>query len=331
MSNIGKKVLGFGLALGMATGLSVADSKNAQAAWEPRKPVEFVIMAGKGGGADRMARLMQSVIEKNGWSSKPLTPINKPGGSGAEALLHLKNKGKSDPNHTVMVTLNSFYTTPLRQPRLKVDSLAFSPIARMAEDTFLLWVHKDSGIKTLEEFIAAAKKAGKGWVMGGTGKASEDNLLTDFLNDAYGLSIKYVPYKGGGKVAKELAGKHINSSVNNPSEALGFYEAGTLIPLAAFTSERLPLFPDVPTFREKGKEFSYLMQRSVVGAPGMSNEAQAYYQGLFKKVFASDEWQTYRKKKSLQGDFLTGGGLKDYWKREAGVHKTLLKKLGAIK
>jgi Uncharacterized protein conserved in bacteria len=70
-------------------------------AWEPQKPVEFVIMAGAGGGADKMARLMQMLIEKKGWSSMPLTPINKPGGSGAEALVHLKNKSKfgSQPHH----------------------------------------------------------------------------------------------------------------------------------------------------------------------------------------------------------------------------------------
>ena len=115
-------------------------------AWEPKKPVDFVIMAGQGGGADKMARLMQTIIEKHNLSSKPFVPINKPGGSGAEALIHLK--GKQGDDHTVMVTLNSFYTTPLRQPNLKVDISTFTPIGRMAEDTFLLWVHKDSGINS---------------------------------------------------------------------------------------------------------------------------------------------------------------------------------------
>ena len=59
-------------------GLLLLFSPMSLYAWEPKKPVEFVIMAGKGGGADKMARLMQTVIEKNGWSSMPLTPINKP-------------------------------------------------------------------------------------------------------------------------------------------------------------------------------------------------------------------------------------------------------------
>ena len=98
MKSLKVAVLGLGLALASAS-LLATTSGEALAGWEPKKPVEFVIMAGKGGGADKMARLMQTVIEKNGWSSKPLTPINKPGGSGAEALVHLKSKGQSDPDH----------------------------------------------------------------------------------------------------------------------------------------------------------------------------------------------------------------------------------------
>ena len=260
-----RKLLAAGLAGALAVAGSLAAS-NAAMAWEPKKPVDFIIMAGKGGGADKMARLMQSVIEKKGIASKPFVPINKPGGSGAEALLHMKNTKGINKDHTVMVTLNSFYTTPMRQPALEVDIATFSPVARMAEDTFLLWVHVDSGIENIDQFVEAAKAKGKDWIMAGTGKGQEDQLLTDFLNRAYGLSMKYVPFKGGGRVAKELAGKHANSTVNNPSEQLGFYEAGTTRPIAAFTPERLELFADSPTFKELGQDFVYFMQRSVVGA-----------------------------------------------------------------
>lgn len=324
-----RKMIAAGLAGALAVAGPLATSGTA-AAWEPKKPVDFVIMAGKGGGADKMARLMQSVIEKKGLASKPFVPINKPGGSGAEALLHMKNTKGINKDHTVMVTLNSFYTTPMRQPGLDVDIATFAPVARMAEDTFLLWVHKDSGIDNIDQFVEAAKAKGNDWIMAGTGKGQEDQLLTDFLNRAYGLNMKYVPFKGGGRVAKELAGKHADSTVNNPSEQLGFYEAGTTRPIAAFTPERLELFPNSPTFNELGKDFVYFMQRSVVGAPGMSAEAEAYYRGVFQQVFDSEEWQTYRKKKSLYGDFLTGPALKDYWANEKSIHMEMLKEIGEI-
>jgi putative tricarboxylic transport membrane protein len=291
-------------------------------------------MAGKGGGADKMARLMQAIVEKENLANKPLVPTNKSGGSGAEALIAATNA--NDPDHTIMVTLNSFYTTPLRQPGLKIDSMGFAPVARMAEDTFLLWVHKDSGLKTFAEFVAKAKADGNKWVMGGTGKNSEDNIITDFLNENYGLSMKYIPYKGGGAVAKQVAGKQLNSSVNNPSEALGFYEAGTMVPLVAFTKSRLPMFPNVPTLSEVfagGKQisWSYFMQRSVVGAPGMSEKAQAYYTNLFTNVYNSKGWQDYKSKKSLMGDFMSGDELKAYWADQIANHTKILKASGAIK
>ena len=307
---------------------SIISVSGAAQAWEPKKPVDFVIMAGQGGGADKMARLMQTIVEKHDLSSKPLIPINKAGGSGAEALIHLKQKTGDD--HTIMVTLNSFYTTPLRQPGLDVDIMTFTPIARMAEDTFLLWVHADSDINTVDEFVDAAMAAGNDWIMAGTGSGQEDELLTTFLNNAYGLDMKYVPFKGGGRVAKELAGKNANSTVNNPSEQLGFHEAGKTRPIAAFTPERLELFGDAPTFRELDQDFVYFMQRSVVGAPGMSDEAAAYYQDLFAKVFASEEWQTYRREKSLYGDLLAGDELKAYWMRERAIHEVMLKEIGEI-
>jgi len=205
--------------------------------------------------------------------------------------------GVNDPDHSIMVTLNSFYTTPLRQPGLKVDNMAFAPVARMAEDTFVLWVHKDEGITTFDEFIAEVKKRGNKWVMGGTGKNSEDNIITDHLNEAYG------------------------------------YESGDVVPIVAFTNERLPMFPDTPTHNEvsDGDDFAYFMQRSVVGAPGMSDEAQAYYTALFTKVYESDAWQKYKNDKLLMGDFMSGEELSEYWGVQIENHEKILKASGAIK
>ena len=76
-----------------------------------------------------------------------------------------------------MVTINRFYTTPLQNSEIKSKITDYAPIARMAEDTFILWVNKNSGIDTLEKFAAAAKKKGKDWVMAGTrGLATYTNV-----------------------------------------------------------------------------------------------------------------------------------------------------------
>jgi putative tricarboxylic transport membrane protein len=331
LKQTGLTALGVGLAAGFGTASFTVD---AEAAWKPRKPVEFVIMAGKGGGADRLARFIQGIIEKNKWSPRPFVPINKGGGSGAEALRYLKDN-KGNP-HIILATLNSLYTTPLRNPGIGVDIGTFTPIARLAEDTFQLWVASDSGINSVEDYVKAVKAAGPAkWKMGGTGKGAEDSLVTAMLEKKFGLKMTYVPFKGGGTVAKQLVGKHIDSTVNNPSEQAGFWEAGKSRPLASFTppGKLKGRFGSIKTFAElgHGSDMVYYMQRSVIGTPGMPKDAQAFYVGVFDKVYKSKVWQDYLKKKGLIPGWLTGKALTKYFVAEREAHRALLKASGEIK
>jgi putative tricarboxylic transport membrane protein len=326
-------IIGLSAILGLGLMTTVATDAVA-AGWQPKKPVEFVIMAGKGGGADRLARFIQGIIAKNNFSSKPFVPVNKGGGSGAEALRYLKDKA-GDP-HVIMATLNSYYTTPLRQPKLGVDISTFTPIARMAEDTFQLWVTVDSGITSVKGYIAAVKKAGAvNWKMGGTGKGAEDSLVTAMLEKKFGIKHTYIPFKGGGTVAKQLIGNHINSTVNNPSEQAGFWSAKKSIPLASFTpkGKLTGRFGQIPTFAELGygNDMVYYMQRSVVAPPKMSKDAQAFYVGVFDKVYKTDAWQSYLKKKGLIPGWMTGDKLTKYFIHERAEHRKLLKNAGEIK
>jgi len=313
---------------------SMALSPTATAAWEPKKPVEFVIMAGKGGGADRLARFIQGIIEKHNLSPKPFVPVNKGGGSGAEALRYLKDKA-GDP-HIILATLNSYYTTPLKNPGIGVDIKDFTPIARMAEDTFQLWVATDSNINSVEDYIKAVKTAGPdSWKMGGTGKGQEDSLVTALLEKKFNLKMTYVPFKGGGDVAKQLVGNHINSTVNNPSEQAGFWDAGKSKPLASFTpkGKLQGKFGNIPTFEELGygKDMVYYMQRSIVAPPKVDKEVQDFYVGVFEKVYKSKEWQDYLSSKGLVPGWLTGDALTAYFVEEREAHRKLLKDAGELK
>ncbi|PWR03817.1 hypothetical protein DKT77_04735 [Meridianimarinicoccus roseus] len=309
----------------LASAVLLAAAPLAAADWKPQKPVEMVIMAGQGGGADRLARLFQSIIQKENLSSMPILPVNKGGGSGAEALRYLKDKSGDD--HVIMATLNSYYTTPLRTD-IGVNIEEFTPLARMALDTFVLWVNADSDIQTLDDYVAAVKASGGSWKMGGTGTGQEDSLVTAMLETEFGIKVTYVPFKGGGDVAKNLVGGHIDSSVNNPSEALGFYQAGKLRPIAAFTPDRIDVFPDTPTMTELGHELVYWMQRSFVAPSGMSPEAVAYYTEMFEKLNATEEWKTYTQEKALMADFLTGDALQAYFLEERAKHGDLLGAMG---
>ncbi|MEL6210333.1 MAG: tripartite tricarboxylate transporter substrate binding protein, partial [Pseudomonadota bacterium] len=231
--------------------------------------------------------------------------------------------------HKIMATLNSYYTTPLRTD-IGVDISEFRPIARMALDTFVLWVNADSEIQTLDDYVAAVKAAGDTWKMGGTGTGQEDSLVTAMLEKEFGLEITYVPFKGGGDVAKALVGGHIDSTVNNPSEQMGFFQAGKSRPIAAFTTERLEVFPDTPTMTELGHELVYTMQRSFVAPPEMPDAAVAYYTEVFRQLSETEEWQTYTAEKALLPDFLTGEELQAYFLEEREKHRAILADQGEL-
>lgn len=301
----------------------------AFAEWQPRKPVELIIMAGTGGGADQIARLLQGLIQSKGLSPRPFIPINKPGGSGAEALSYIKDK--EGDNHTLLVALNSFYTTPIIQKDLGIDVLSFAPIGRMAMDTFLLWVNTErKDITDLDSYVDAVKKADGSWKVGGTGSGQEDSILTAMMEKELGYDVIYIPFPGGGTVAKNLVGNQIDSTVNNPSEQMEFWRAKNTKPIVQFNGERTEPFMDVPTAKELGVDIEYYMQRSISGPAGMDPEAIAWYQNLFKELFNSEEWQSYCKSDGLTCDkWISGDELADFHKAQLKRHEELIAAVGA--
>ena len=326
MKFVSRTALGI-TALAVTAGLSTGP---AAAEWQPRKPVELIIMAGKGGGADQIARLLQGLIEKKDLSPRPFIPINKPGGSGAEALTYLKDK--SGDNHTVMVTLNSYYTTPIIQEGLNLDVTSYTPIGLMALDTFLLWVNADSDIKTLDQYVAAVKEAGKNWKVGGTGAGQEDSILTAMMEAEFDYEVTYIPFPGGGTVAKNLVGKQIDSTVNNPAEQIEFWRADRTRPIVQFTDERMEAFPNVPTAKEAGADITYFMQRSINGPPEMDPEAAAWYRDLFETLFRSEEWQNFCSSEGLFCDnWVAGEELGEFHERQLAAHEKLIAEVGADK
>jgi tripartite-type tricarboxylate transporter receptor subunit TctC len=318
----------FALVGALGIGAMVVSAPGAANAWEPKKPVEFIIMAGTGGGADQIARLLQGLIEQKDLSPRPFIPINMAGGSGGEALRYMQ--GKAGDDHTVLVTLNSFYTTPIIQEDLGVDVTQFTPIGRMALDTFLLWVHSDSDIQDLDSYVAAVKAAGREWKVGGTGSGQEDSILTAMMEAEFDYKVTYIPFPGGGTVAKNLIGKHIDSTVNNPAEQTEFWRAGQSRPIVQFTSERMDIFPDVPTAKEMGHDIEYYMQRSINGPPGMSKEAQEWYINLFKTLYESEEWQKFCEDEGLFcEEWVAGDDLAAFHETQLARHKQLIDSVGA--
>ena len=323
------------LAKAMLIAAAFASPFAAQAAWEPTKPVEFIIPAGTGGGADQMARFIQGLVVKHNLMKQPMVVVNKSGGAGAEGFLYMKG-AKGEP-HKIIITLSNLFTTPMATG-VPFSWKDLTPVSMLALDQFILWVHADSPYKTAKDYVDDVKKSGPNVKrMGGTGAKQEDQIITVALEAATGAKFTYVPFKGGGAVAVQVVGKHIDSSVNNPIEAVSQWRAGALRPLCIFDGKRsiytkkvtdTMAWSDIPTCKESGLDIQYQMLRGIFTSPGASKDVVAYYEDLLKRVSAMPEWKAFMEKGAFNQTQMSGAEYAK-WVADAEVtHRKLMETAG---
>jgi tripartite-type tricarboxylate transporter receptor subunit TctC len=317
--------------------LGLSSPASVLADWEPTKPVEFIIPAGTGGGADQMARLIQGVVTKHNLMKQPMVVVNKSGGAGGEGFLYVK-ENKGDP-HKIIITLSNLFTTPLATG-IPFNWRDLTPVSMLALDEFVLWVNADAPYKTAKDYLAAVK-AGKDndFKMAGTGSKQEDQIITVALDKFTGKKFTYVPFKGGGDVAVQLVGGHVNSTVNNPIEAVAHWRAGKLRPLCVFDDQRMPYkekvtdtmsWNDVHTCMEAGVKVDYLMLRGIFMPGGASQDQVNYYVSLFKKVRETPEWKEFMEKGAFNQSFMTGKEYASWVEKAEETHKALMKDAGFL-
>jgi len=319
------------LVIVLAVALVGVWSGTGAAAWQPTKPVEFNVPAGTGGGADIMARFIAPLFQKNKIVDQPFIVTNRSGGAGAEGFLHVK--GKAGDENTIIITLDNLFTTPLATG-VPFNWKDLTPISRLALDWFVLWVNAESPYKTAKEYFDAVKKEPGKLKMAGTGTKQEDQIVTVQLEQAFGTKWAYVPFKGGGEVCVELVGKHVDSTVNNPSECVSHWRAGKVRPLAVIDSARIPLpmWDQIPTLKEAtGVDISYQMLRGIFAPPKIKKEVQDGYVELFKKVYDSEDYQKYLKDYALKGAFLSGADYVSWLEQKEAATKGLMDKGGMLK
>lgn len=306
-------------------------------AWEPSKPVEFVVPAGTGGGADQMARFIQGVVAKNGLMKQPIVVVNRSGGAGAEGFLDVKgDKGNA---HKVIITLSNLFTTPLATG-VPFNWRDMTPVSMLALDQFVLWVNEESPHKTAKAYLDAVKaQPANSFKMGGTGSKQEDQIITVMLEKAAGKKLTYVPFKGGGDVAVQLVGKHIDSTVNNPIEAESHWRAGKLRPLCVMDKAKMPYkakltstmsWNDIPTCASAGLPVDYVMLRGIFMPPGVSEEQLKFYVDLFAKVRALPEWKEFMEKGAFNQTSMSGAEFFEWLGKNEQMHRVLMKDAGFI-
>jgi putative tricarboxylic transport membrane protein len=321
----------------IASAFACALAPASAQAWEPSKPIELVVPAGTGGGADQMARFIQGVVAKNNLIKQPIIVVNRAGGAGAEGFLDVKGD-KGNP-HKIIITLSNLFTTPLGTG-VPFNWRDMTPVSMMALDQFVLWVNEESPHKTPKAFFDALKGgAERSLKMGGTGSKQEDQIITVMLEKAAGKKMTYIPYGGGGQVATQLVGKHVDATVNNPIEAESHWRAGKLRALCVMDSKKLPYsakitstqsWADLPTCASAGIPVEYQMLRGLFMPPGVTPDQTKFYVDLLTKVRALPEWKDFMEKGAFNQTAMSGPAFTDWLGRAEQQHRELMKEAGFI-
>ena len=327
--------LSYAVLLLAAAAMASAWAAPAYAAWEPTKPVEFIVPAGAGGASDQMARTIQGIILKYKLMKQPVMIFTKGGASGAEGAMDVK-QSQGDA-HKLLVAFSLIYTLPIAQ-NLPLGWENFNPVAMIALDDFILWVHSDSPYKTAMDYVKAIKAAPEGTIKaGGTGSKREDQIITVAFEKVVGKKITYIPYSSGGEASTQLAGKHIDSNVNNPSENVAQWRAGAARPLCVFSDKPMEYkkkvttdmaWSDIPTCKSQGIDVQYVMLRAFFLPPGTTKEQATFYADLLKQVVSKPEWMEYTENNALTRRYATGDEFVDFLKKDMALHVKLMTEAG---
>ena len=284
-----------------------------------------------------MARVIQGIISKHNLMPTAMVVINKAGGAGGEGFLDVK-ASRGNP-HKLVITLSNLFTTPLATG-IPFTWKDLTPVAMMALDEFVLWVNAETPYKTVREYIDAVKAAPNGqFKMGGTGSKQEDQIITVAVEKSGGVKFTYIPFRGGGEVAVQLVGKHVDFTVNNPIEAVAQWRGDKVRPLCVFDGKPLAYkdkvagdksWSDIPTCKSQGLDMEYLMLRGIFMPPGATKDQVDYYVELMKKVRDTPEWQSLMRDGAFNQTFMAGADYAKWVANAEQVHHDLMKSAGFL-
>jgi putative tricarboxylic transport membrane protein len=316
------------LLAGATSVIAAGMASPAFADFKPTRPIEFVVHGGPGSGNDVFARALTTIIDKEKLSPVRIQVLNKPGGGSTTAAAYVASK-KGDP-HVIACFTNIWLVDPLVQQAAKNRLQDMSPIARLVVEPALVVVKADSSFKSLGDFIKAAKEKPGALKMSGGSITSRENLVRQLLMKTTGARWAFISFPSGGERIAALLGGHVDMMIVDPSEAGEQVRAGKLRTIAQVSDKRLPGFPDVPTIKEAGFDIPNVPQmRGVVGAPGMSAEAVAYYEDLFFKTTQTADWQKFLADSQLDGQYVKSAELTAFLTKFEGELREILKEAGA--
>lgn len=214
----------------------------------PDKPVHLVVPQAPGGASDTLARILAQYL---GQKWKQSVVVENRAGAGGNIGMEYVAKSGTDGYTLLMSYEGSHAINPAIYRRLPFDvKTDFSPVATVATLPFVVVTSPKSGVKSLQDLVQAAKE--RRMTFGSAGNGSVNHLLGEMFNDAAGVKMVHVPYRGAAPAIQDLLGGQIDVVFTSFPSVKGYIDAGTLLPLAVTSAKRSASAPAIPTIAEQG-------------------------------------------------------------------------------
>jgi tripartite-type tricarboxylate transporter receptor subunit TctC len=297
-----RRLVVINLALGVLAGAAPAAAETF-----PAREIRFVVPWNAGGANDIMARALANIAAED---DVRIIVENVPGATGSIGMTKVAT---ADPDGYTIGMGTSSTLALIAQKLTPLRNEQFVPIARVSTDPLVLLVPSGSPHDSLESFARHVKSNDGKVSIGTPGTNNLNHIFSVMTGRAVGAEVITVPYTGGSKVITDLAGKQIEGAVLKPSESKGQIDAGMVKPIGVFANERLKVYPDVPTFKEKGFDvFPYgpLKQMAYIVAPaGTPAPIRDKLIAIFSKAIQSPKFRKLGEESGFVIDDLTGDPL----------------------
>jgi len=316
------------IACGVALAL-VAGAASAQDAF-PSKPISLVVPFPPGGVADIVARPVADAMSR--FLNSPVVIENKAGAGGGIGMGFVA-KAKPD-GYTLLLALSSISIIPEadkvtgRAPMYQLDQ--FVPIARFTADPTVLAVRAESPWKTVQEFIADAKKRPGAITYGSSGNYGTMHVPMEMLAASADVKLLHVPYTGGGPAVVALLGGNVDALSTGPSTVIQHVKAGKVRVLATWGDKRLGAMPDVPTLIEAGFNTTFFQWAALFAPAGTPEPVLSKLRDAARAAAADPRFASAMATVETPIQYLDAPELARFWAADAQKLGEAVRRIGKV-
>jgi len=314
--------------------IAAAATVLAAPAWSqdsyPSKPIVLIVPFPPGGVADIVARPAADAMGR--FLKQPVISENKPGAGGGIGMGYVA-KAKPD-GYTLLLALSSISILPEadkvigRPPLYQLDQLV--PIARLTADPTVLAVRADSPWKTLQEFVADAKRRPGAITYGSSGNYGTMHMPMEMFAGAAGIKLLHVPYTGGGPAVVALLGGNVDAISSGPSTVIQHVKAGKLRVLASWGDKRLASLPDIPTLSEAGFDAVFFQWSALFAPAGTPEPILTKLREAARAVAADPRFAGAMATVETPIQYLDAPELQSFWDADAKKLADLVRRVGKL-